>query len=519
MFFILGTGRCGTLSLANTLLEQTACVCLHEPEPTLIEEAPAYRYGDFRDDELVALLRATRSPMLNHKPYGESNQNLSLVIPGLEQAFPGSKYVWLIRSGLDVVASLVGRGEYSGGLIGRSYEDCTPLQQRWIDGRIRGDRCGDVSQEQWGAMTAFERCCWYWSYVNRVIEQDLQAHGGKDRARLVTLEALPDQVDQLVDWLGLKPYSAVQMRRENRASYELHGCDSWFPTEWNAFERWCGPLMDRVYPDWRKRRPSSADEGTVGSCFTEPDSVSDAVALNREGERRFQAGDLAGARECFLRALQAAPADAETYNNLGVCLWSLGETGEALLSFAKGLEHAPDDRQLVLNAVRALKASDRDDDARALLASYLSDFPADREIAEQLDDLGQTPAVEAEDSVDADTLNALGEELFTRGELKAACEAFEGAVATNPEHTAALNNLGVLHWQEGNVPKALDCLRRAMEQDPAHRETLQNLVTVVDALGDRETASILRVRVRDLSTAQTAGESSRAHARIGAFRA
>jgi Flp pilus assembly protein TadD len=519
MFFILGTGRCGTLSLANTLLEQTSCVCLHEPEPALIAEASAYRYGDVSGDELVALLRATRSPALNHKPYGESNQNLSLVIPALEEAFAGARYVWLLRSGLDVVASLVGRGEYSGGLIGRSYEQCTPVQRRWIDGRIRGDRCGDVSQEQWQGMTAFEKCCWYWSYVNRTIEQDLQAHIDQDRACLVTLESLPDQVGRLVDWLGLEPYSTVQMRRENRASYHLHRCDTWSPDEWKAFEQWCGPLMDRLYPDWRACRQSFADEGTVAPCTVEPVSVSDAVALNREGERCFQAGDLAGARECFLQALQHASAEAETYNNLGVCQWSLGETGEALLSFGKGLEHAPDDRQLVLNASRALEASGRGDDARALLTSYLSDFPADRQVAGRLDDLDTISATETVDTVDADTLNALGEDRFACGEFEAAREAFEDAVATNPEHTAALNNLGVLHWQEGDVPKALDCLRRAMEQDPARGETLQNLVTVVDALGARETASILRARVRDLSTAQAASDGSRAHARIGARRA
>lgn len=388
MFFILGTGRCGTLSLANALLEQTACVCLHEPEPTLIAEAPAYRYGDFPADELVALLRATRSPMLNHKPYGESNQNLSLVIPALEQAFPGSKYAWLLRSGLDVVASLVGRGEYSGGLIGHSYEQCTPVQRRWIDGRIRGDRCGDVSGEQWRAMTAFEKCCWYWSYVNRTIDQDLQTHIGQERACLVTLEALPDHVGQLVDWLGLKPHSTVQMRYENSASYSLHSCDVWSTEEWGAFEQWCGPLMDRVYPDWREHRISSAEPPASTLSGFGPSESSGAAALNREGEQRFKSGDLGAARSCFEAALQDKPDDAETLNNLGICLWAAGEMGQALLCFGRGLEAAPNDRSLVLNAGQALEACGRRQDAGALYTSYLADFPGDQELQRRLAALG-----------------------------------------------------------------------------------------------------------------------------------
>jgi hypothetical protein len=176
MFFVVSTGRSGTKTMAKTLSGLPGCTCRHEPAPELILESSALRYGEFDVERLKRILIKTRSPVVEGNVYGESNQTLSLIIPILAQAFPDAKFVWLVRNGLDVVASTVGRQWYTGHSANHDrYDDCPPLERAWIDGRIQGDRCHDVPEAQWEEMNPFARCCWYWSYINRTIDQDLQA--------------------------------------------------------------------------------------------------------------------------------------------------------------------------------------------------------------------------------------------------------------------------------------------------------------------------------------------------------
>jgi tRNA A-37 threonylcarbamoyl transferase component Bud32 len=55
----------------------------------------------------------------------------------------------------------------------------------------------------------------------------------------------------------------------------------------------------------------------------------DAEALNREGERLFEQGDLAKAAERFRGAVRSAPGNAYYRNNLGWALFQLGDVDEA----------------------------------------------------------------------------------------------------------------------------------------------------------------------------------------------
>lgn len=508
MFFILGTGRCGTLSLANTLLDQTDSVCLHEPEPSLIEEAAAYRYGELDAQHIRDLLLRTRVPVVNGQFYGESNQTLALIIPLLSETFPDARYLWLIRSGLDVVASGVGRAWYTGAGAGhKPYERCNAIEKRWIDHRIEGDRCGDVDADTWARMSPFEKTCWYWQYVNRTIEQDLQSYVSPARTRVVALEGLEDQMEEITNWLGLRRMRQEPVALHNQAKYPKHHWTEWNDAEWAAFERWCGPLMDRCYPQWREVT-GRANGATAWSASpaAPPADVSmdrsaggDVDALIREGELRFQEGDVAGARALFERAAAGDDRNPTILNNLAVCLWAAGETGQALLHAARGLELAPDDRSLVINGGRILRSCDRAAEARALYTSYLADYPDDAEVRhalDEVDELQEEPSPEVTGAADAvsgdpDTLNEEGERHFAEGELDAAEACFERALAHAPEHIEVLNNLGVVRWQRGDDAGALDFLRRALESGPERRETVANLALMLRGMGHNDTMAML----------------------------
>jgi hypothetical protein len=249
LFFVLSTGRSGTQTVARTLSLIPGCLCLHEPEPNLIKESASYRYGEMSAEEVRRILRATRPPTIYHGVYGEANQTLSLLIPELVRVFPEAKFVWLIRNGLDVVASAVGRGWYPTEPAG--WKALDQRRRFWVSHRIRGDLCRDLPASQWEAMSTFERCCWYWSYVNRVIEQDLRQHA-PDRFRQVKLERIDSELATVARWLGLPTLVLPPSARHNRATgYEVYCWQHWTGPERQHFLHRCGRDMDRLYPCWR----------------------------------------------------------------------------------------------------------------------------------------------------------------------------------------------------------------------------------------------------------------------------
>lgn len=258
MFFVISTGRSGTQTIAKTLSQIPGCSCLHEPEPELILESSAYRYGQIDPKALNEILSKTRASEIKGKKYGESNQALSLIIPALTETFPEAKFIWLIRNGLDVVSSIVARKWYTGHTYKHNnYNDCAPIEKLWIDGRIEGDRCGDVPKAQWNEMNSFARCCWYWSYLNRTIESDLNKHVEIDRFRKVSLEALNTQLPDLISWLGFNTINNVVVDHNNKAEYTTYKWTQWIESEKRTFLYWCGPLMDKLYHGWQKKTDSN----------------------------------------------------------------------------------------------------------------------------------------------------------------------------------------------------------------------------------------------------------------------
>lgn len=254
MFFVVSTGRSGTKTIANVLSLIEGCVCLHEPAPELILESSSYRYGTVSASDLCKILLETRSPRMNASVYCESNQTLALIIPVLAEAFPQARYVWLIRNGLDVVASAYQKQWYTGHSENHDrYEDCPPIERAWIDGRIEGDRCRDMTAIEWSRLDRFGRCCCYWSHVNRMIESDLNKYAA-GRFKMLRLEEIDRQLPTIIDWMGMKAVIVPKAGRYNEAKRDPYYWTRWTIEERGTFEHWCGNLMDRYYPRWRKSK-------------------------------------------------------------------------------------------------------------------------------------------------------------------------------------------------------------------------------------------------------------------------
>ena len=246
--FVVSTGRSGSTTIARTLSQHPDVTCLHEPRSALIRLSTEWAHR-LRDrsavvDDLRAIYDASVCP--GPVVFGESDQNLSVLLSPLLDRAPHARVLWLIRNGRDVVSSAVRKGWYGEG---------PPPDDRpnvWDDYRLRGDLCGDVGPEEWGRMSAFEKNCWYWGYVNRTIEAAL-AGRPETRWLRVRLEDLADRVGDVFDLVGVDR-RAVSVERHNAGRGAK---PNWTTAEDAAFERWCGPGMDRWYPDWRAAEPAS----------------------------------------------------------------------------------------------------------------------------------------------------------------------------------------------------------------------------------------------------------------------
>jgi hypothetical protein len=244
--FVLGTGRCGTATVASLLDTIPGCAVGHEIDPKLLGEVDLYLNGRMSHDEMVSLLRRTRSreTIGGERLSGEANQRLSFVLPALTSAFPNARFIWLIRDGRTTVASMHHRKWYHP----REASIRHPTVRQWTQSRVRGDVVGDFSAEDWAKLDPFGQCCWYWSYTNRLIDQEISR---------LNLEALPLKIEQLAKnlprlarFLGLNEITEEVRVVDPASAGRPPSWRRWSPGQRQVFREFCGELMNEHYPGW-----------------------------------------------------------------------------------------------------------------------------------------------------------------------------------------------------------------------------------------------------------------------------
>ena len=241
LFFVPSTGRSGSISIARVLSSHPEVRCHHERRRQLIRLSTELAHGlvgtEDAEAELDAIYR--RSGVYRAPITGDSDHRLFNLVDILARILPGSRFVWLVRDGRRVVASTVARGWY-----GAEHESGP-----WGEYRLRGDHCGDVPSATWESMSAFEKNCWYWWYVNDTIERQLEPLDA-ERWRRVRLEDIDREAAALFRFLGADPVPVAAVHA-NASRWRVVPPALWSPEDRAAFDRWCGDAMDRWYPEWR----------------------------------------------------------------------------------------------------------------------------------------------------------------------------------------------------------------------------------------------------------------------------
>jgi acetyltransferase-like isoleucine patch superfamily enzyme len=260
IFFVVSTGRAGSKTMAGLLSQHPDVTCIHEHVPQLVRLSSEYAYGWKTREQVKAELTAIYLEGKTYPGgfYGESNQKLFNLFPILAEMFPQGRFIWLMRDGRNVVASYVSheRGIFSP----EEHAQGSPIihgWRRWAYYRLEGNKCGVFSDSEWVAMSRFERACWFWYYVNNQIEINLRGLPSK-QWMILKLENLAEQIPEIYQLIRAAPLQ-TEVLHLNKAWYPKNTWENWSAEQNALFEKWCGTMMDRLYPDWRDSVPKPAD--------------------------------------------------------------------------------------------------------------------------------------------------------------------------------------------------------------------------------------------------------------------
>lgn len=248
IFFILTTGRSGSTSIAKALNQHPDITCQHEPRQQLIRLSTEYAHGEKSREMVMAELHDIFIKSATFAPgfYGESDQKYFNLVPLLHELMPHAKFIWLVRDGRDVVASAFARGWFSNSEYNRDEDNY--LLKIWKKYRLNGAKCGIFSEQEWGRFSVFERCCWYWDYVNNTIESALSLIPQNQKLR-ISLNELPGKYADIQRFLGIDDVVSIANIVANQAKMGDTPVteNQWSEEQKNIFNDRCGAGMARWF--------------------------------------------------------------------------------------------------------------------------------------------------------------------------------------------------------------------------------------------------------------------------------
>jgi serine acetyltransferase len=239
--WVVGTGRCGTQTIADVLDMHPEVCARHEPKVGLVPLLWQYAAGEVSILQLTNYIHILYSCLslggVGAGCYVESDHRLAGIVDLLGEYFPKSRFVWLVRHPRQVVSSTYGRGWFS--VVEDRHRRCVGNVVReniWSYYRPDPVRWGVLPKEVWQSMTAFEKNCWFYAYWNDMIDAHVSSMPLRGRFMRLGIEELGEQMDTLQAFLGVSGYP-LPIQRSNQ-SPQNGAYASWTQQDQEAFERW-----------------------------------------------------------------------------------------------------------------------------------------------------------------------------------------------------------------------------------------------------------------------------------------
>ncbi len=185
------------------------------------------------------------------------------------------------------------------------------------------------------------------------------------------------------------------------------------------------------------------------------------LAFNNLGIALSRAGDPAGARDNWERAVEIDSFIPEAHTNLGVLLGREERWEAAAGRFRAALDTDPSHHPAAVYLAQTYRRLGRDEEAAGLLNRVLEENPLHWEAA-----------------------NELAIVLDRAGRIEEAARLYREAADLNPEYAAPLRNLAALYLRAGEFERARDAGREAIEKRPDQPRGYVILADVFIARGD-----------------------------------
>ena len=202
-FFVLSTGRCGTLLITKILAKSSRLRVEHNPKPELEYASKVVHRDSLSVQAQEIAVLASRfdlfflDTLLRGKIYVETNNRISLFAHGLANLLPNSKFIHIVRDPADFVRSGMRRGYYQEGVT----------QHQRLDG---------TSYSPWSSFSRLEKIAWEWNEINGKIE-DFKCNVDPSRVITVNSERLysdPGVTDEIFNFLNIcNPYVGLKGAR------------------------------------------------------------------------------------------------------------------------------------------------------------------------------------------------------------------------------------------------------------------------------------------------------------------
>jgi hypothetical protein len=192
-YFVLSTGRCGTLWLSELLRLSSWTYVNHSEIPELIRHSRlAYEQYSQHPARFKEILRAARDEFIiaaykHGKTYIETNNRITFFAYAIEQVYPKARFIHLIRHPGDFVRSGLSRGWYRN----HSHDVGRIVKLEPVD--------------TWQSMSDIEKVAWLWNETNRYIEDFLREISDHDYIQ-VKAESMfedPSVADALCHFIGV----------------------------------------------------------------------------------------------------------------------------------------------------------------------------------------------------------------------------------------------------------------------------------------------------------------------------
>lgn len=254
--FVVSTGRAGSTTIAEIFKDVGQIEFFHEPKHQLIRLSTEKLHGTKKPDRIAQELEYlfTQGSYCTAEIHGESDQKYSNLISELAVILPKAKFIWVIRNPYDFISSAVGRGwfddsEFGCDGKGDQYNQSVYSWSKFSKYRPNGSLADKrISESEWRDMSIFERNCWYWSFWNQLIEQQLESVQ-QERQFFLRIEDLGTRIGDLCSFLGVQTPELVKNGRHNVATYKKFDSSKWSENDREKFLKWCTVLTEKYYQE------------------------------------------------------------------------------------------------------------------------------------------------------------------------------------------------------------------------------------------------------------------------------